>query len=1787
MSSIDERIVDMQFNNGQFEKGIKTSLDSLGQLDKGLNLSKIKDSLAGLSSVANGVKLDGLMSAVDNASSRFEGLRAVATGALLSIGDRVVDLAQNTISNMTRAARDGFGEYETQMNAIQTILANTDSKGTTMTEVTDALELLNTYADMTIYNFSEMTRNIGTFTAAGVDLQTSVDAIKGIANLAAVSGSNSQQASTAMYQLSQALSTGTVKLMDWNSVVNAGMGGEVFQNALKETARVHGVAVDDIIADQGSFRDSLSEGWLTSSILLDTLKKFTGDLSREQILSMGYTEAQADEILRLGVTASDAATKVKTFSQLMGTLAEAQGSGWAKSWQIIIGDFEEAKLLFTEVSDRIGALIGESADARNAQLQIWKDAGGREAIIQALRNAFDALMKIVNALKSAWEQVFPPSLGKTLTTISFMLRDFTAGLIISDDAAANLQAGAKGLFYILKFGFDIIVGVVRVLWNFFLITKTLTGAIFSFITPLLTFIRSFIPLSSNADGAAWSISSLFDIVVGFEKFINSKLIAAIADGAAAFDNWLKSGGPRKAILNIIDALIAFGKAMHDVYSILFRGDFTGNPLFQEDSTMTKVLFAIREGAIAAAKAIAAFFGSIGKNFGNVSKILKDGLGDGFAKVDWNVVLASLSAGLLATVVVGLMNFIRSVKNVFQSFGDILEELGNTLKAFQMKLKAEALKEIAIAIGILALALLVLSTIDPDRLLTAVIAMGTAFGLLLAGMGVLSKILNSTLSLKDYAKMILLGAAMQILAQGILLLAVAVRILGGMSWESLAKGIGGIAVLLTGLLIAAKQLSKGSKDLGLAALGIMAMATAINWLIVPVLALAFIPLDKLATGIGAVALMLGVLVAFALVFDKVKTGFAAAAVGLLSMAGALNLLVVPIIALGMLPIGVLVQGMNAMGIALLALVAVALLFSTLDKQIALASIGLIAMALALNLLVAPLLALGLMDGDKLAQGLTAMAIALGILIVAGLALGFAGPVVLIGAAALIFLAAAMLVMSIAIVAMAAIPMDFLMQGLLNMATALGVLALTATLLLPFIPILLLFTVAMVGMGLGMLAIAGGMAIFVIALVALTPALIAASVGLLGFAVIAPTLLDMVPTLLALGGGLIVFGAGALVAGVGIAALGVALVIMGAGMFALGLFGAVGASGLTVFANAVIALFDQGWQLLAVSAILLVLGAAVLVLGAGVTLLAVGLLIFAGAMALFAAVGVMGGVVLGMVLLALLKFVDSLPGIILLAAGLTLLGIAIGAIGVGLLILGVAALVAAGGLAVLGATAPLIIAAFRAIALGLSMVGPQLGVLAIFSVALIALGIGLVAFGAGSAVAAIGVLLLGAAMIVLAMGLSLLVKALTTFAVVGAKGTEALLKFYQSLDGMIWQVPALLAIGAAFAVLGGGLLVLGAGLMLVGIGALLAMAGLALLGSIGSIVQASLAKMSAAVLAFIPVGVAMGGLAVFVLSLATAFGVLAVAVLLASVALGLAGGNLNGIANSAQAVVLMMRLMMNSIGFGLPKFQSDLTASSDALKAFVVLTLLTLLKLEAGMSDSKPKLVTASKMLVTSVLMALTMGLAGGGNAIYSAGYDVGDNMIAGMKRGLQNGSDSLNYVARLVALNALQASKDALGIHSPSTEYWDVGTFSILGLANSMLKNSSISDKAATQVGESSIAALKKSLSGIGAAIDSNVDMSPTITPVLDLSAVKRDAALIGSALSTDAIRVDSAFRQAAIISSENDGDGPNGSNGSEGNSGDTINYTQNNNSPKALSTAEIYRNTKNQMSKTKEELAKK
>ena len=368
---VDQRVVEMRFDNRQFESNVSTTMSTLDKLKQSLNLTGAAKGLENVGTAAKSIDLAPLGTAAETVTTKFSHMQMTIQHQLNRIVDSAVSAGKRIVSALTiDPIKTGFAEYETQINAVQTILANTQSKGTTIGDVNKALDELNKYADMTIYNFTEMTRNIGTFTAAGVDLDKSVSSIKGIANLAAVSGSTSQQASTAMYQLSQALASGTVKLQDWNSVVNAGMGGQVFQDALKRTATHYGHDVDKMIEKYGSFRESLTKGnWLTAEVLTETLTQLSGAYTGADLIAQGYTEAQAKEITALADTAVQAATKVKTFTQLWDTLKEAAQSGWTQTWEILIGDFEEAKEMLSKVSDVLGEMINASAESRNTLLE--------------------------------------------------------------------------------------------------------------------------------------------------------------------------------------------------------------------------------------------------------------------------------------------------------------------------------------------------------------------------------------------------------------------------------------------------------------------------------------------------------------------------------------------------------------------------------------------------------------------------------------------------------------------------------------------------------------------------------------------------------------------------------------------------------------------------------------------------------------------------------------------------------------------------------------------------------------------------------------------------------------------------------------------------------------------------------------------------------------------------------------------------------------------------------------------------------------------------------------------------------------------------------------------------------------------------------------------------------------------------------------------------------------------------------------------------------------------------
>ena len=776
MSSVDNRIVQMQFDNKQFESGVKQTMTSLESLKKSLNFTNATKGFDTISAKANKTDLSGLKQAVESVKDRFNAMGIIGITVLQNITNAAINAGTKITKALTlQPILDGFAEYETQINAVQTILANTQKEGTNIKTVNAALDTLNTYADKTIYNFTEMTRNIGTFTAAGVKLQTSVDSIQGIANLAAVSGSTSQQASTAMYQLSQALAAGKVQLMDWNSVVNAGMGGQVFQNALIRTSEHLKTGAKAAIEAKGSFRESLQEGWLTSKVLTETLNQFalnvesTEDYEKamKKLVSEGYTKQEAKEIVDMAKTAGEAATKVKTFTQLIDTLKEALGSGWTQSWRIIVGDFEEAKELWTEVSDVLSGMINDSAQARNDMLQGWSDLGGRKALIEGLRNAFEALMSVVKPVSEAIREVFPRITSEQLMDLTNKFKDFTASLKLNETDAANLK--------------NVIVKLATAF-------KTVLDFVFNLITKFNEVVQ---PLNLFSGGLELLSTALntFGNLVGVIAPLLTGFFTAISEGLTG----LTSG-----FSNLTSAT---GTAANGLTTILLK-------------TIETIPTAIATAIAAIGQGIKLILDSVPIN--EVLSIIQNVL---FTLILKNINKFISGANKAKEETVGIFDKISEifdkVEKSVDKFTEVLDKAKGSIKAFTQSIQANIILKIAVALGILALSMKTIADIPVDNIVTSMGALSGLLAVLLAvSAGIIVFITKMSTSISDIAKFSIATSQITKLALSMVFMAAAIKILSSavetfsqMSWEDLAKGLAGIAGSITALVIAVKAIDK--------------------------------------------------------------------------------------------------------------------------------------------------------------------------------------------------------------------------------------------------------------------------------------------------------------------------------------------------------------------------------------------------------------------------------------------------------------------------------------------------------------------------------------------------------------------------------------------------------------------------------------------------------------------------------------------------------------------------------------------------------------------------------------------------------------------------------------------------------------------------------------------------------------------------------------------------------------------------------------------------------------------
>ena len=1145
-TTVDERVVEMRFDNKQFEHNIQTSLSSLDKLKKSLNLEGAAKGLETVNDAAN--KCSGNMSPLSNAVEtvrvRFSALEVMAITALQNITNSALAAGKNLVSAFTiDPIKSGFEEYETQINAVQTILANTSSKGTTLDQVNNALDELNHYADMTIYNFTEMTRNIGTFTAAGVDLDTSVAAIKGIANLAAVSGSNSQQASTAMYQLSQALAAGTVKLQDWNSVVNAGMGGQVFQDALKETAKVHGIAIDEMIKDEGSFRETLSKGWLTSDILTETLAKFTGDLNEDQLRTMGYTDDQIKSIMEMGKTANDAATKVKTFTQLFDTLKEAAQSGWTQSWEIIVGDFEEAKELLTEVSDTFSAVINASADARNKMLQDWKDLGGRTMMIEAVKNVFEGLVSVAKPVREAFNEIFPPMTGKQLAEITERIRDLTAKFKMGEESSKNLKNTFKGVFAVLDIvgqAFKAVAGGVGELIGLFLPAGngvlSLTGSFGEYLVKLDETVK-------KTDIFGKAVSTVVDIVKTVITFVKTAGEKVKEFGKAAGEKFDFPGFElfHSFLERVHDRMAQIGDGAGKMKSgVIVAFKMMGEAL--EKCKFLKVM----EALWTAVKVIA---GGIADAVGTMMGTLAEKLGN----ADFSGVLDILNSIAVGGIALSVSKFLKSVTEPLEGLNGVLEGVTGILdgvrgcfEAYQTNLKAGTLLKIGAAIALLAGSIVAISLIDSDKLSASLGAITVLFANLLGAMAIFNKISSDTGKVsKACTAMIAMSVAVSILAG-------ALKKVSDLDWGELARGLVGIAGLTTIVVASSKAMASSQKQVMKGATSLIIFGAAIKILASACEDLSKLQWDELGRGLTGVGVLFAEIAVFLRV-AKFNGKMISTATGIVILSAAMKVLASACKDFGQMEWSEIGKGLAGIG-GLLAELAVFTNLAGNAKHVMSTGVALIAIGAAMKIFASAVKDFGQLQWDEIGIGLTAMGgalaeVAIAVNLMPKNMIGIGTGLVIVGGALEIIancmskfggmqweeIGRGLTIMGGALAELA-ISLNF-MKGTIGGSAALLVASGALAVLAPVLSIL--GALSWEAIAKGLISIAGAFTIIGVAGAVLTP---------------------LVPTILALSGAFALIGVGVLTIGAGLLAAGTGLSALAIGFTALATAGAAGATAI---------------------------------------------------------------------------------------------------------------------------------------------------------------------------------------------------------------------------------------------------------------------------------------------------------------------------------------------------------------------------------------------------------------------------------------------------------------------------------------------------------------------------------------------------------------------------------------------------------------------------------------------------
>lgn len=1064
-TTIDERVVEMRFDNRQFEAGVKTSLSTLDKLKEGLDLDGAAKGLKGLGDAAKKCDLSTLSNSVETVRMKFSALEVMAVTALSNITNSVINTGKRMIESFTlEPVKQGFDEYELKMGSIQTIMMST---GASLEEVNKYLQELNTYSDKTIYSFQDMTSNIGKFTNAGVGLEDAVMAIQGVSNVAAVSGANANEASRAMYNFAQALSAGYVKLIDWKSIENANMATVEFKTQLLESAVACGTLTKtadgmyktvkgNVIDATHNFNDSLQDQWMTTEALVGTLRNY------------------ADETTDIGKKAFAAAQDVKTFSQLIDTLKEAAGSGWANTWEILFGDFEEAKELWTGLSQAIGGFIDTQSDARNSVLQGWKDLGGRTELIESLKNTLKGIGTVIKPITEAFRDIFPPTTAEQLHNLTEGLLKFTEKLTLSDTASENLKSTFKGLFAILdicKRAIGAILGPVGSLLG--KVTGLgggvlgVTGSIGECLAKLDEAIKKNDAFGKGIEKISDFVSGAVTAIKNFAESVREYLGLPTLDEAKESMKELFGTAeeniqvPGLELLHTIleklkeragqvkDAIVGLKDGISDAFSKI-----GGN------TDVSKFAALIQALSIAAKKIGGGIFDALGNG---VNKIVT-----AVSNADFSGIIDLLNGISIGGIAIAITKFTNSLTKPFDEVGGLLDNVKGILdgvrgcfEAYQTQLKAGTLLKIASAIAILAASIVAISLIDSEKLSASLGAITVLFAELMASMSVFTKISG------DVKGAVKSSTVMLAMSTSILILASALKKIGDLDGGQLAKGVAGVTALMAAMVGAVKLLNMSGGSSMKGATQMVLFAASIKILASVCTDLATLEWDGLAKGLTGVGVLLAEVSLF-MNTSKFSGKSLTTAAGIVILASAIKILASACKDLGSLDFGQLVKGLGSIGI-LLAEITVFTKLTGDAKGLVSTGIAMIGIGAAMKIFASAMGDFGNLDWNQIAKGLVTMGGAL-----AELAIGLnVMNGTLPGSAAMLVAAGALAILTPVLLALGSMSWESIAKGLVTIAGAFTVIGVAGLVLTPLVPTILALAGAFALIGVGTAAIGAGL------------------------------------------------------------------------------------------------------------------------------------------------------------------------------------------------------------------------------------------------------------------------------------------------------------------------------------------------------------------------------------------------------------------------------------------------------------------------------------------------------------------------------------------------------------------------------------------------------------------------------------------------------------------------------------------------------------------------------------------